>query len=66
MPKKRKKKLKGPETLPLLLECPLCADSAAAVATFDAAGELTLHLMKGHTVAQLATEITRAALDRAR
>lgn len=65
MPKKRKKKPKGPETLPLLLECPLCADSDA-VATFDGAGELTLHLMKGHTVAQLATEITRAALDRAR
>ena len=64
MPKKRKKRS---EATFLVLECPLCAtaDSDSTV-TFDAPGELTLHLTKGHTVAQLAAEIMRAALDRAR
>ena len=61
MPKKRSKK-KRPKSH-LVLQCPLCADHSAA---FDAAGKLTLHLMEGHTVAQLATEIMYAVLDRAR
>ena len=66
MPKKRKKR--PSETAFLVLECPLCPSSSAdadSTNTFDAPGELTIHLTKGHTVAQLAAEIMRAALDRA-
>ena len=55
MPKKRKK-----ASASLLLRCPLCTRRWAA------AGDLTVHLTKAHTAAQLAAEITRVAVDLAR
>ena len=65
MPKKRKKRPESAAEPLLLLECPICADSVIPT-TFESAGKFKLHLMKDHTVAQLATEILRAVLDSVR
>ena len=65
MPKKRKRPPAAPAAAAdqpaalCLLECPLCTS------VFVAAGDLTLHLLKRHSMVQLASEITRAALQRA-
>ena len=61
MPKKRRKKAAAASaSSSLLLKCPLCTRRWAAAA------DLTVHLTKAHTVAELAAEITRAAVDLAR
>ena len=58
MPKKRRKR--AAMAASVLLKCPLCTRRWAV------AGDLTVHLTKAHTLAQLAEEITRVAVDLAR
>ena len=63
MPKRRRKKAAAAAASAassLLLKCPLCTRRWAAAA------DLTVHLTKAHTVAELAAEITRAAIDLSR